>query len=162
MLEQINEEMHLEEEWFEQAQKQTVETLPKFISHIMCDYKHDYGTVCHAVAACALAGMWAADNTEQGGITGFQAGFVMWDIVKQTCYTGNKCGLKITNYDDILYPQYEEKFDRKISKRIWESLQNEAESRLKERANAVHPDVKQHWQSIVDGHVPFGFKVEDE
>lgn len=161
MSEQINEGMHLEKEWFEQARKQTVETLPKFIRHIMCDYKHDYGTVCHAVAACALAGMWAADNTEQGGITGFQSGFVMWDIVKQMCYTGNKCGLKITNYDDFLYPQYEEKFDRKISKRIWESLQKEAEYQLKERAKA-HPTVKQHWQSIVDGHVPFGFKVEDE
>lgn len=162
MEEQINEEMHLGEEWFEQARKQTVETLPKFISHIMCDYKHDYGTVCHAVAACALAGMFAADNTEQGGITGFQAGFVMWDMVKQMCYTGNKCGLKITNYDDLLYPQYEEKFDKKISKEVWKSLQKEAESQLKDRKNAAHPDVKQHWQSIVDGHVPFGFEVEDE
>ena len=36
----------------------------------------DYGTVCHAIALSAVA------RTAQGGITGFQAGAVMWEFIK--------------------------------------------------------------------------------
>ena len=82
----ITEEMHLEKEWFELARKQTLETLPGFINYVMNDYMHDYGTICHAVAACALASAWAANDSPNGGITGFQANFVMWDFVKQWGY----------------------------------------------------------------------------
>ena len=31
----ITKEMHIEKEWFEQAKKQTLETLPGFMNHIM-------------------------------------------------------------------------------------------------------------------------------
>ena len=98
--------MHPEKEWFKQAKKQTIETLPEFMNHIMNDYCHDYGTVCHAVAACAMAAVYAANHHPSGGITGFQAGFVMWDIIRQTNYPSNKCGMKLIDYDNMLYPQY--------------------------------------------------------
>ena len=61
----ITEEMHLEKEWFEQAREQKLETLPEFMNHILNDYRHDYGTICHAISACALAAAWAADNSDQ-------------------------------------------------------------------------------------------------
>jgi len=158
----ITEEMHLEEEWFQKATKQTVETLPAFINHLMNDYGHDYGTMCHAVAACALAGMYAADKTENGGITGFQAGFVMWDLIKQINYRGNKCGLRITNYDDLLYPQYKHKFEKTLGRDTWNAIQEQAKKYLEEKELA-HPDVVRHWRSIVDGTVPpFGFVVEED
>lgn len=158
----ITEEMHLEEEWFKQAEKQTVETLPAFINHLMNDYVHDYGTVCHAVAACALAGMCAADKTDNGGITGFQAGFVMWDFIRQTNYPSNKCGLRIIDYDDLLYPQYRRKFEKTLSRATWNAIQKQAKKNLEEKESA-HPDVVRHWQSIVDGTIPpFGFVVEEE
>ena len=32
------EEMHLEKEWFEEAGKQTLETLPAFMDHVLNDY----------------------------------------------------------------------------------------------------------------------------
>lgn len=34
----ITEEMHIEKEWLEQAKKQTLETLPDFMNHVMNDY----------------------------------------------------------------------------------------------------------------------------
>lgn len=160
-MEPITEEIHLEKEWFEQARKQTVETLAGFVNHIMNDYGHDYGTVCHAVAACAIAAMSAADNTPNGGITGFQASFVMWDFVRQVSYTNNRCGLRMVNYDDFLYPQYEYKYEKSITPKTWEAIQKQAREKLYENDSA-HPDVVEHWSNIVNGIVPFGYIVKED
>lgn len=161
----ITEEMHVEKEWFEQARKQTIETLPDFMNHVMGDYVHDYGTICHAVSACAMAAIFAADNHENGGITGFQAGFVMWDIIRQLNFRSNKCGMKLVDYDDMLYPQYESRYDKTISPDIWKSLQESAKDKIKEDeedGGFASPRVVQHWKSIVNGTVPFGYKVKED
>lgn len=159
----ITEEMHLEKEWFANAKKQTLETLPAFMNHVLNDYCHDYGTICHAISACAIAAAWAADGSEQGGITGFQAGFVMWDFIRQWRYSSNKSGLKIIDYDNMLYPQYEYKFTNKeIPQSIWESLQEQAEELLREEKPYAHETVIEHWQSIIDGNVPFGYTVKED
>lgn len=159
----VTEEMHPEKEWFEQAGKQTLKTLPDFINHVMNDYCHDYGTVCHAVAACAIAAAWAANNESGsgGGITGFQAGFVMWDFIKQWNYSSNKCGMKIIDYDNMLFPQYEDRFSKTISKDLWGKLQEEARKNLDTDRDYTHPSVIAHWQSIVNGKVPFGYVVKE-
>lgn len=159
----INEEMHLEKEWFEEASKQTPETLMEFISHIMNDYEHDYGTVCHAISACAIAAAWAANKMDGacGGITGFQAGFIMWDFIKQWEYPYNRCGLRIIDYDDMLYPQFEHKFDKVLTKETLEALREEADIRLHERDYAAD-SVIEHWKRIADGEIPFGYRVEEK
>lgn len=156
MMEEIN-----EKQLYKEAMKQTTDTIGDFIKHAMCDYQHDYGSVCVAVAACAIAAVYASNKTPQGGITGFQAGFIMFEFARQLCYTGNKCGLRMINYDDMLYPQYENKFRQTISKETFEALQEEARKKIEEYTNA-HPAVINHWKSIVDGVVPFGYKIEEE
>lgn len=160
----ITEEMRPEKEWFAEAKKQTLETLPAFINHVMNDYVHDYGTVCHAISACAIAAAWAANEEKGacGGITGFQAGFVMWDFVKQWSYTNNKTALKIVDYDNMLYPQYEYKFQKTMSKATWEGIQKAAKESLSEKIGHVHPAVVAHWKSIVDGQIPFGYTIEGD
>lgn len=162
-MEKINEEQRLEKEWFKEAQEQTIVTLPTFINHIMNDYDHDYGTICHAMAACALAAAWAVNKHPQGHITGFQAGFVMWDFIKEWKYSSNQTALRIVDYDDMLYPQYEDKFDKIISKETFESIQKAAQESLDEvkQGREAHPDVIKHWKSIVDGNVPFGYKIKE-
>ena len=156
----VSEEMKPEVEWFKQAGKvKTTEDLVKFIDHVMTDYMHDYGTVVHAVAACAIAAAWVA-NEKSGGITGFQASFVMWDFIRQWLYTNNKTGMRIIDFDNMLYPQYESSFDKTISEDVWIDLQIEAEKKLKEEdKNFVAESVYNHWVSIVEGKVPFGYKV---
>lgn len=162
----ITEEMHLEKKWFEQARKQNLETLPEFMNHILNDYCHDYGTICHAISACALAAACAADSSEQGGVTGFQSGFIMWEFVCQWGYKNNKTSLEIIDYDKMLYPQYKSDFeDRTICQSVWEALQNEAKRRLDEidqEKEFVSNSVIEHWNSIVNGVVPFGFKVKND
>lgn len=159
---EVTEEMRPEKEWFEQARKQTLKTLPDFINHVMNDFSHDYGTVCHAVAACALAAAWAANNEPNGGITGFQAGFVMWDFIKQWSFPSNEIGLKIIDYDNLLYPQYEFKFYKTLSKDTWVKLQGKAKKLLAEKGDYVHPDVAAHWKSIAAGVIPFGYSIIQE
>lgn len=153
-------------EWYKNAKTQTFETLPEFIRHAMNDYIHDYGTIVHAIGACCIATAYACDKMPQGGITGFQASFIMWDFVRHWMYESNKCGMRLLNYDDMLYPQYDYKFQKTISKEVFESLQNEAATRIqKEESDKTvkpHPDVLAHWKSIVNGQVPFGYKVTEE
>ena len=157
----INEEMHLENEWFKQAQEQTIDTLSQFINHLMNDYQHDYGTICHALSAIALAAVYAADKSPQGGITGFQASFIMWDFIRQWMYPSNECGLRLVNYDDMLYPQYQYKFEKTISNTAWNKLQQEAKNLLENYNNDAVNEVVTHWRSIADGQVPFGYIVTE-
>ena len=159
MKKEINESMRLEEEWFKEAEKQTPDTLIEFINHMMNDYHHDYGTVCHAIAACAIAAAHAANNAG-GGITGFQAGFVMWDFIRQWMYIGNKCGMRLVNYDDMLYPQYEGKFAKTITKDTWQAMQKQAREKLKDCSHCAY-EVVSHWEKIAEGIVPFGYIVID-
>lgn len=156
----ITEEMKVHEEWYKEAKNQTIESLPAFVNHLMNDYNHDYGTICHALTAGAIATMWAMNNHEQGGITGFQAGAIMWEFIRHWNYDHNKCGLKMVNYDNMLYPQYEDKFQKTITPDTWKALQKEAEAKLQESEGA-HPAVKEHWERIKAGKLPFGFSVSE-
>lgn len=157
----INEEMHLENEWFKEAGECTVETLPKFVDHIMNDYIHDYGTACHAVAACAIAAAWAA--CKQEGLTGFQAGFVMWDFVREWSYSSNDCGLSIINWDNLLYPQYEYRFrGMEIPESVWHKVVEKAQKRLEECDGCAADVVIDHWKSIADGYLPFGCRIRKD
>ena len=159
----ITEDQHPETEWYAEAKKQTVETLPGFVKHLTEDYDHDYGTVCHAVTAAALGAAHAADTSPQGGITGFQAGCIMWSFIRQWMYGDNECGLRIINYDNMLYPQHERNFtDKVLKKRQWAALREQAEKRIMEDRGGACPEVLNHWLSIRDGKVPFGYTVEEE
>ena len=110
------------------------------------------------MSACSIATMWAMNRTDQGGITGFQASAIMWEFIKHWNYTDNKTGMKIVNYDDMLYPQYDFKFQKTITESIWKSIQDVAKNHLEENETA-HPNVIAHWKSIVNGKIPFGYKI---
>lgn len=159
----VTEEMHPEKEWFKQAREiKTIEELTAFVDKMLNGYSHDYGTVCSAIAACSVAAAALGANME--GITGFQASFIMWGFIQHWCKEGNKCGLRLVDYDDFLYPQYEYRHDKVISEEVWECLQKEAARKLIDGYDhdtpfEVCPEVKQHWQSIVDGVVPFGYSI---
>lgn len=155
----ITEDMQLEKEWFEQARKiKTVEELSKFVDHMLNEYNHDYGTACHAIAACASAAAWLGADVE--GITGFQAGFIMWDFIRNWTKEDNECGLRLIDYDDFLYPQYSDKFEKTIDRETWYRIQAVAKKNL-EKSPYAADSVVRHWRSIVDGIVPFGYKVVD-
>jgi hypothetical protein len=154
----VTEEMKIHEQWYKDAKKQTLETLPGFLKGLTENYIHDYGTIVHAISAGAIATAWAMDSSDQGGITGFQAGAVMWRFIQNWMYSNNKTGLKLIDYDKMLYPQYKDDFARKISRSTWEDLQNEAKMKISENSTA-HERVIEHWKSIAAGIIPWGFTI---
>lgn len=152
----ITEEQGIHKEWYKETKEMTLGNLPEFLRHLTEDYAHDYGTVCHAVAASAIAAAEAVNNSGLGGITGFQAGAVMWEFITHWIYPED-ARLQLRDMNDLLYPQMREKFTS-ISKETWDWLQKEAQRNLSEKGMAV-PDVVQHWENIVEGIVPFGLSV---
>jgi hypothetical protein len=160
----ITEEMNVHAEWYKEAQDQTLETLPAFLQKLATEFEHDYGTICHALASSAIASAWAMNRTEQGGITGFQAGAVMWEFIKHWGYGGELKPLRLFDYSNMLYPQYEEYFEKNISEDTWKWLQTQAAEQLSDENAMMHTEVRNHLQSIVNGVVPFGYAVikEDE
>ena len=159
----ITEEEKVHEDWYKRAKdkEMSLETLPEFLRELTEDYGHDYGTLCHAVAAGALAAARAVDCSSVGGITGFQAGAVMWEFICQWMDGGRLKGRALLDYDDLLFPQYGYKFNS-ISPGTWRDTQRKAKEFLAEsRVVSAHPDVVEHWKSVANGEVPFGLEVNE-
>jgi hypothetical protein len=147
--------------WRQEAAAMTVEKLPEFLRKLREDYVHDYGTICHAIAAAGIAAMKSVNRSPQGGITGFQAGCIMWGVIVgwMTHYEGHP--LVLHDFHDMLYPQQQDKFTT-ISQDTWDWLQKQAAGKMNGAEGLVADGVVAHWQSIVDGKVPFGYTVRAE
>lgn len=152
----MTDELELKAAWMAEAQKQTMVTIGPFLKKLAA-HTPSYGTTPRAVAAAAVGAAWALDSSPNGGITGFQAGCVMWDFIQSWHGTGDR-PMQLIDFQDALYPQYHERFTT-MSKDTWEWLQKEAAASLAKDGRYVHADVHAHWQSIVDGVVPFGLSV---
>jgi hypothetical protein len=135
------------------------DALTKYLKDIEENYNCGYGEAPRAIAQASLAVAWYLSN--KFGITGLQAGRVMWDFIRDWNYTGNKCGLKIVDYDNMLFPQYDYKFEKTISQEVFSALQEEAKKKLETKEN-VHPEVLLHWTKIANGEVPFGYTVSND
>lgn len=158
-------ESALRDEWYkEAAEVKNVDELEAFVKKL-CAFEHQYNTIIYAVSASALAAARCTDRSaKNGGITGFQAGAVMWEFVTQWFLPNNKLGMRLWDYDELMYPQYEEKFTmREIPRKRMDNMIAEAKRLLAEAEKPDQPvlneDVKKHWQSIADGVPPFGFQV---
>ena len=140
---------------YEEAREQTMKSLPDFIGKLT-EIQETHETSPEIVAAIASASAFA----NKIGITGFQANFSMWRFIQEWMYQSNKAGLRLINFDNMLYPQYEGSFEKTISSKTWKAIQEEAARKLKNDSAAEI--VIQHWKSIVDGKVPFGYTIEDD
>ena len=152
----LEESMHIHDAWYEEAGHMTLDKLPEFLERLQNRYEHDYGTICHAIAASAIATAWAMNHGPQGGITGFQAGAIMWEFIKHWGHLEGPARLQ--DFEKMLYPQYEEHFNS-IDKDTFEYLQKKAAENLAEEKGS--DSIREHWQSIVDGKVPFGYVISE-
>lgn len=149
-------------QWKEDARKMTMEELPEFLRKLTQDYSHDYGTICHALAAGAVATAHAMNQTPQGGITGFQAGAIMWEFIKGWDTSKALVPLRLLDYSAMLFPQNMKNFTT-ISGDSFKWLQEKAQANIEmnDKGEEVAPSVRAHWGSIVAGDVPFGFKLNE-
>ena len=145
---------------YDKADKvKTKEQLDELLKEIVESKELCYGTIVFAISGAMLATAHYINESEVGGITGFQAGFIGWEMIRKFLVHENKTALKIINYDDLLYPQYKNKFKKVIDYELWKTIQDEAKILLSTHKDA-HPKVIKHWGKIVKGKVPFGYKVE--
>lgn len=156
----ISEKDGLQDAWYAEARSVTLDTLQEFVRKLVGDYEHDYGTICHAMAASMCAAMSAVDKSSQGGITGFQAGCVQWEVLKHAFRISAPA--RLLQYEDMLYPQNKDKFTS-ISEETWSSIRGLAAKQLASDCTYMHPSVKAHMVSIAElGQVPFGLTVSKD
>ena len=154
---EVSNEFTLKQELVEKRQNiKSFDDLVEFLQHVKDNCNCGYGEAPRSIAQASLAVAWYLSN--EFGITGFQAGCVMWDFLRDWHFRSNKCGLKLIDYDMMLYPQYDYRFEKTIHQTVWEELQKQAKENLKDKDSA-HPDVVAHWESIAAGNVPFGYVV---
>ena len=67
--------------------------LVAFLHRVKDNCNTGYGIAPRAIAQAVLATAWFLSS--DFGITGFQAGFVMWDFIRDWSYSDNECGMKI-------------------------------------------------------------------
>jgi hypothetical protein len=154
----ISEEQNFQREWYEEAKLMTLKKLPLFLKELTQNYKYDYGTICHAIIAGALATAHAINHSEQGGITGYQASSVMWGFMRN--WMGERGPQRLLTFNKMLYPQYDKEFQKTITTETWKYLQEQAREKLSE--GGACRKVIEHWESIVAGNVPFGYTVCDK
>jgi hypothetical protein len=159
---EITEAEGIHKAWYVEARNiRTKEEFCTFIDKLDLKYKHDYGTIVHAVSAAALAGAWVMEQTDQGGITGFQAGGVMWEFIKHWIHQEGP--LRLLEYEKMLYPQDQERFEKTLDQDTADWLKAEAQKKLGEdHAEGVHPEVLAHWQKLAAGELPWGYTVKME
>ena len=112
--------------------------------------EHDYGTCVYAVSHASVAAFnWMARSL---GITGFQASCADMDILRIT--RRMKDGFRITNFADLMYPQY---FTREKLPNPFDILRGQREH-LKKRAQEtldaeklMAPHVRDHLEWLAAG-----------
>lgn len=156
---EITESMGIHKEWYRDAEKQTLQTLPEFLEMLFGKtFVHDYGTICHAIAAAAVAAANAGNHSAQGGITGFQAGAIGMEFFRH--WNGIKGPFRVQRLENLLFPQYSDEFKR-ISADVAEWLVEEAREKLAtSKQSDIHPEVWAHWIRTSQGVVPFGLGKE--
>ena len=157
-----NEELKaLRQSWYDEARKQTNETIPSFLQKLF-DYKHDYNTICYACGAAAVAAATAINNNH-----GFPRGAIMWEFITGWFQEEDK-PMQLVKFENMLYPQYKNYFDKTISQETADWLISKAKEKLElytdkdSFSHTAHPTVVAHWRSIAKGELPFGYKVVKE
>ena len=141
----------------------TFHDLVTFLKDVKDHYDLGYVETPRAIAQATVA--VAQYFASEFGMTGLQADFIMWDFIQDWEFRNNKTGLRLVNYDDMLYPQNQDDFCKKIIlNSTWKALQKAAKENLENiTVDKVgydpNPAVAAHWKSIVDGKVPFGYEV---
>jgi hypothetical protein len=122
----------------------TKEQLVEYIESLV-NRDHDYGTCVYAMSMAAEAAFNYVSH--RLGVTGFQSSCADLDFVRRTRLMNGP--FLLIKAEDALYPQYD------LTGRLVEAiekwkpwLKEEAEKLLKD-TNQVHPDVKHHWQQLV-------------
>jgi len=148
-------------QWMERAKTvSSMEDLTNFLGELI-DFKHDYNTIVEAVVAGMYATLKALDRSKAGGLSGFQASVIGLKLLAEI--NGWRGPFRVLVYNNMLFPQYADRFERTIDPSTWSWLRDEAKRLLTETRDepvGPSPRVVAHWKSIVEGfQIPFGYTL---
>ena len=146
------------ESWYKRASEVTLETFGYLINELLHDYNLDYGSKIHAAAACTIAMFNVCGDVF--GFSYFQSSKSIMQVFYKMNYSFNKTGIRALNYDDMLYPQHQDKF-RSIRRDTMNLLKQRADELIAENKSTAAPLVLHHWKTISSGIVPFGYYISD-
>ena len=140
-------------DWYAKARNiNNPDELAEFARYLFCKQEHTYDSAVHAVSALAIAGAWFGSRIE--GITSFQASYVKFDFIREFNHIGTRVGLKVVDYDDLIYPQHTDDFiGVKIKERIWRSLQQACKRELSNHDSGCWA-VREWWKDVCNGVIP--------
>jgi hypothetical protein len=144
--------------WYKRAREVTPETFGDFINELLHGYDLDYGAKIHAAAACTIAMFIACDDIFS--FSGFQSSASIMQVLYKLNYPYNKTGIRVIDYDNMLYPQYEDTF-RSIPRKTWKLIRKRADELIEENRSTADPSVLHHWMNISFGGVPFEYYISD-
>ena len=138
-----------------------IDELTEYIESLL-NQTQSYGTCVYAMSLASVATFnYVADKL---GVTGFQASCADLDFIKRI--RGLEHGFRITDYKNLLYPQYYHSSDhfptaRQLLEKNLERLQEDAKALIEEEGERlVHPDVLKHWEWIVSLPLPTSEETE--
>lgn len=144
----------IRESWEERAK--VCESLDEFVGELL-SHDHDYGTIVWAIAAAMKAAYYRINRSPEGGITGFQASCLAWEMLD---HFGLKdpVGMRLIGYSELCFPQHEDHFTS-IPWQMWENAKNFAQAQVEEHGSYMAASVRSHMMDVAAGKVPFGLKV---
>lgn len=116
----------------------------------------DYGGIVIACMAGMIGAFHVVNRSDAGGITGFQAGYIMWECIRRFGMFGDDAILRIVDYRDLMFPQCDYNFT---------TIPSSSRDKLVAAAKSYdtkncHPDVANRIKSIAEGNLPCGLEVE--
>lgn len=148
------------EAWWADAKGcRSVEDAAALAHRLITDYRHDYGTICHAIGAASYAMAEAMNASPSGHITGFQAGAVQWMWLRHW-NQWDDAPRRLIEYGNLLYPADDHTFTE-ISPETADWLIAKAEANLIASPDA-HPNVIARWRDIAAGRFPSFLRITEE
>jgi len=125
--------------WIEKGQNTKIGNFQEFLNDMIENIPVSYGNVVYstAIASSTIAHILSSHY----GITGFQAGCVQWEWIRQWGIFSSEVGLRMLNYQDMCYPQHESSFTT-ISKDTFERMQTFCQDRI-EKSNQDYETYKE-------------------
>jgi len=156
LIETSKEFKEIEKGWYKEIDTLTSQAkFNNFVKKLTSGYEHDFGTSLRALACIVNATI----RFYGGGLTNMQASFLMWQIIRTTFNKKDKLGLKMLEYEWLLYPQLLYRFDFVIDDDTHKKLIDLAKENLVKSPNAVK-EVKEHWEKLASGWLPDFVKLE--
>lgn len=138
------------EEW--KAKANAVQNLEDFNTFYkeLTEHKHSYDSVVWACQLVSIAAFKAFNRSPQGGITGFQLGFVGGGYLQEMLHL--KGPVFLLKAEDLLSEYKAGDYIARLDKESHTWLREEARKRLD--GENLHEDAREHLQKMAEGWLP--------